>query len=145
MTDRPGTGCALAVLLGALVWAGGFAVVNAAPATAEPTGEVGTALIAGKATWYCSESSACTRGYGPSDMVAAIDPTLGIAKGEWVTVTHGSRAVVVRIVDVCACTGSRVIDLTSGAFSRLADPSRGVIDVEIETGTPSLPATDTAP
>jgi hypothetical protein len=43
--------------------------------------EIGTSLQSGSATWYCSPTSACTHGYGPSDMVGAIDPTLGIDKG----------------------------------------------------------------
>jgi hypothetical protein len=120
-------------------------------------GGIGTALVGGTATWYCSSTSPCTRycsstspctrGYGPSDMVAAIDPTLGIAKGDQVTVRHDGRTITVRIVDVCACAGERLIDLTSGAFARLAPLSRGVIDVTIEAGGPALtlPPTDVAP
>jgi hypothetical protein len=110
-------------------------------------GGIGTALVGGTATWYCSSTSPCTRGYGPSDMVAAIDPTLGIAKGDQVTVRHDGRAITVRIVDVCACAGERLIDLTSGAFAQLAPLSRGVIDVTIESGGPgvTLPPTDVAP
>jgi hypothetical protein len=110
-------------------------------------GGIGTALVGGTATWYCSSTSPCTRGYGPSDMVAAIDPTLGIAKGDQVTVRHDGRAITVRIVDVCACAGERLIDLTSGAFAQLAPLSRGVIPVTIELATPgtTLPPTDVAP
>lgn len=114
---------------------------SAIPASGGPA-QIATVLIAGTATWYCGHGSRCTRGYGPSDMVAAIDPTTGIRKGDTVTVRHGDRAVVVRIVDVCACAGARVIDLTSGAFSRLADLSAGVIPVTLEPGI-ELPATDT--
>lgn len=118
---------------------------TAAPEGARPVaqeGEIGTALIGGRATWYCSETSPCTAGYDPEDMVAAIDPTLGIPKGATVTVCHDD-CIVVRIVDVCACAGSRLIDLTSGAFARLAPLDRGVIDVTIEVGGPDLPETDT--
>lgn len=100
---------------------------------------LGTAL-GGTATWYCSKSSACTRGYHPSDMVAAIDPSLGIRKGTLLTVSHGGRSIVVRAVDVCACAGRRLIDLTSGAFARLSPLSAGVIAVTIVPAT--LPATD---
>jgi hypothetical protein len=104
-----------------------------------------SALISGRATWYCGNGSPCTRGTSPDDMVAAIDPTTGIDKGERVTVRHGARSVTVRIVDVCACGGSRIIDLTTGAFRRLAPLSRGVIAVELEFGgpAPTLPPTDT--
>lgn len=84
--------------------------------------------IHGKATWYC-----CTRGYGPSDMVAAIDrKDAPWRKGDRVRVTAGDRSVVVQIVDVCACKGRRVIDLSSGAFLRLAPLSRGVIRITLE-------------
>lgn len=84
--------------------------------------------IHGKATWYC-----CTKGYRPSDMVAAIDrKDAPWRKGDRVRVTAGERSVVVRIVDVCACKGRRVIDLSSGAFLRLAPLSRGVIRITLE-------------
>ena len=101
------------------------------------------AVFGGTATWYCGNGSRCTRGYGPSDLVAAIDPSTGIRKGEVLVVRHQNRAVGVTVVDVCACKGERVIDLTSGAFSQLAPLSRGVIDVAIETqgAVPTLPAT----
>jgi len=99
------------------------------------------------ASWYCSATSPCTAGYGPSDLVAAIDPTTGYEKGERVTVWHGDRSVSVLLVDICQCPGARVIDLTSGAFSRLAPLSAGVIRVVLVPGrvSPTLPPTDTAP
>ena len=105
-----------------------------------------SALISGQATWYCGSGSRCTRGYGPSDLVAAIDrKDTPFDKGDRVTVRHGRRSVTVRIVDVCACRGRRVIDLTTGAFRRLAPLSAGVIDVELEVGGPvvTLPPTST--
>ena len=104
-----------------------------------------TATLSGTATWYCSASSACTRGYGPSDLVAAIDPTPGIERGARLTVSHGGASVTVVVVDVCACKGERVIDLTSGAFRQLAPLSRGVIAVTLTTEgpPPTLPATET--
>ncbi|MBA3583024.1 MAG: hypothetical protein H0W36_00590 [Gemmatimonadetes bacterium] len=103
--------------------------------------------VRGTATWYCGAGSRCTRGYGPSDLVAAIDPTTGIVRGTRLTVTSGGRSVSVRVVDVCACRGERVIDLTTGAFRRLAPLSRGVIPVTIRIGgpRPTLPPTDVAP
>lgn len=113
-----------------------------APRTVEVAGH-----IDGTATWYCGNGSPCTRGYGPSDLVAAIDPTTGIGKGAVVTVSHAGRSVTVRIVDVCLCRDRRVIDLTSGAFKRLAPLSVGVIDVTLSTAGPSVtpPATDVTP
>lgn len=101
--------------------------------------------ISGKATWYClSGRSVCTRGYSDSDMVAAIDTSLGFDKGDRVRVTHGGRSIVVTIVDVCGCPGDRLIDLTHGAFRRLANPDLGWIPVTLESAgaQPTLPATD---
>ena len=114
-----------------------------------PQTDPGTVALGGKATHYCLPgqrgTSYCTRGYGPEDMVAAIDrKDTPWRKGDQVLVTHGSRSVVVTIVDVCACKGARLIDLTSGAFRRLAPLSRGVIAVELmDASTIRPPATDT--
>jgi rare lipoprotein A (peptidoglycan hydrolase) len=126
--------------------------VGSAPETVDTlSGDIAFAMIGGKATWYCGNGSPCTSGYGPADLVAAIDPSTGIGKGARLIVHHGNRHVTVQVVDVCACGGSRVIDLTSGAFSRLAPLSRGVIDVAIEVvdrtpvaaGRMTLPPTST--
>ena len=106
------------------------AVVNVTASVGNvPSTSMPVASIRGTATWYCGAGSPCTRGYGPSDLIAAIDPTTGIEKGERVTVWHGDRSVRVAIVDVCACPGARIVDLSRVAFSQLADPSLGVIPV----------------
>ncbi len=113
--------------------------------TTAPAQQIGTPLngYRGLSSWYCSATSACTKGYGPSDMVAAIDPKLGIAKGTWITVRHDGRSVLVKVVDVCRCKGPRLVDLTSGAFSQLAPLSQGVIPVLIVVeGLPVAPETD---
>ena len=109
------------------------------------TGQVGTVAVSGTSTWYCGNGSPCTAGYGPGDAVAAIDPSLGIPKGTIVTVTGDAGSRRVRIVDVCACGGARIIDLTSGMFRAIVGPlSRGVGTVTIEYGgeAPTLPPTD---
>ena len=111
------------------------------PAVKADPPTLGASLTTGTATWYCGSGSRCTRGYGPSDMVAAIDTDTGYRKGDRVTVRHAGKAVTVRIVDVCGCAGARVIDLTSGAFRRLAPLSRGVIPVTLSAGI-ALPPTD---
>jgi hypothetical protein len=93
----------------------------------------------GTATFYCSDGrdgsprSACTKGYGPDDLVAAIDrKDSEFRKGDRVLVRFGDKAVTVTIVDVCACVDARVIDLTVGAFQRLAPWHMGVLPVTIE-------------
>ena len=115
----------------------------------DPVSITASILLGGKATHYCLPgqrgTSYCTRGYGPEDMVAAIDrKDTPWRKGDRVLVTHGRRSVVVTIVDTCGCPGSRLIDLTSGAFRQLAPLSRGVIAVELtDAASIRLPATDT--
>lgn len=125
-------------------------------------GGIGSVLIAGTATWYCGAGSPCTDGYGPDDYVAAIDSDLGFEKGDQVRVTYGEHVISVVIVDVCACAGERLVDLTTQAFVRLvtndSHPSEadrqhalglGVIPVTIELGgggpRVTLPPTDVEP
>lgn len=120
-----------------------------------PAGDELNLLVAGApprfrglATWYClSGSSACTTGYSQADLVAAIDTDLGFVRGDRIRVRYGDRSVVVEVVDVCRCPGDRLVDLTSGAFARLADLEVGVIPVLIELESPhvTLPPTETMP
>ena len=83
----------------------------------------------------------------PSSLIGAIDTKdTPFRKGDILRVTSGGRSVVVVIRDVCACGGRRVIDLTSGAFSRLAPLSAGIIPVvltAVSTRHYVLPPTDT--
>lgn len=92
--------------------------------------------VEGSATHYClpgqEGTQNCTVGYGPDDFVAAIDrKDSEFRKGDRVLVTHGDESVTVTIVDTCGCPGRRVIDLTSGAFRKLAPLGEGVIDVTL--------------
>lgn len=104
----------------------------------------------GTATWYCGHGSRCPKGYGPDDLVAAIDrKDSSFRKGDRIEVRYSCgkgclRAVVVTIVDVCGCGGVRLIDLTTGAFQRLAPLGLGVIPVTIAPAdaAPTLPPTD---
>ena len=106
------------------------AVVNVTTSEGDPsptTSTPGAIRYTGTATWYCSEGrhgsprSACTRGYGPSDLIGAIDrKDTTFARGDRVTVRYGRKHVTVTIVDTCACADRRVIDLSIGAFERLA-------------------------
>lgn len=99
--------------------------------------------LRGVATWF--RTPGLTGAAGP-----VLRDALGDWRGEHVTVC-ASRCVTVALIDWCAC-GERggeptLIDLSDGAFARLADPSRGVIDVTIEVGRPrmTLPPTDSIP
>jgi hypothetical protein len=82
--------------------------------------------VRGKATWY---------DYRPGH--AAAGPALRRALGKgWrgtkVTACSAGRCVRVTLSDWCACGHGRVIDLDVRSFARLADPSRGVITVEVK-------------
>lgn len=152
---RPRTlwlGAVLALALWAVI---GFVVVQlVSAADPAPTGEIAEPLYGtkGTASWYCGAGSPCTSGY-PGGLYAAAGSELQV--GDW----RGSKVAVcaescvtVTLIDVCGCPGARVIDLYREAFAQLADPSRGVIPVTVESGGASeaaqprmtLPPTDTA-
>lgn len=162
-------GCVLVVVLAVIVAAVLLATPRSAPDTAQGTtgapqshpapsaaafvvpdhtGGAPQPRYRGLATWYClSGSSACTTGYDQADMVAAIDSDLGFNRGDRIRVRYGDKEVVVTIADVCGCPGERLVDLTSGAFARLASLDVGVIPVTIELAGPTatLPATEALP
>jgi hypothetical protein len=85
----------------------------------------------GTASWYCGHGSPCTRGY-PDGLYAAAGPALrqGRWRGRTVTVALGARRVRVTLIDWCACP-SRLLDLYSSAFERLALLSHGLVNVGV--------------
>jgi rare lipoprotein A (peptidoglycan hydrolase) len=89
--------------------------------------------VRGVATWYCLPGvSTCTSGYR-GGLYAAAGPELRIGnwRGRTVKVCGNGNCVVVKLIDWCACGGSRIIDLYNDAFRRLASPSRGGIGVTV--------------
>jgi rare lipoprotein A (peptidoglycan hydrolase) len=66
-------------------------------------------------------------------MYAAAGPLLRVGdwRGRVVRVCGNGRCVTVKLIDWCACPGSRVIDLYSDAFQRLAPLSEGTIQVTV--------------
>jgi rare lipoprotein A (peptidoglycan hydrolase) len=66
-------------------------------------------------------------------MYAAAGP--GLRVGDWrgrvVRVCGNGRCVTVKLIDWCACPGSRVVDLYSDGFQRLAPLSSGTIQVTV--------------
>ena len=94
-----------------------------------PTGEIGTAVgaLKGQATWFASLGSWDYGAAGPRLRAA-----MGNYLGRFVRVCAGSRCVVVKLVTSCACQpDTRLIDLSRSAFSRLGDPSVGVLEVTV--------------
>lgn len=110
------------------------------------SGNIGSSLIGGKATWYDD---------GPG-LYGAAGPLLREAlggdpafRGQSVTVC-AERCVNVTLTDWCAC-GERggvptIIDLSADAFAAIAPLSAGVVDVTIVLGEGpqmTLPPTST--
>ncbi len=89
--------------------------------------------VRGGASWYCLPGvSACTSGY-PGGLYAAAGSELRIGRwrGRTVRVCGNGHCVYVRLIDTCACGGSRIIDLYSDAFRRLAPLSKGSLLVTV--------------
>ena len=113
-----------------------------------------TSQYTGTATWYCSSSSACTHSYPASGAYAAAGTEIRFPgwRGSWVRVCHGGDCVTVQLIDTCACSGNRIIDLYASQFRRLAPLSEGTIRVTVERidggkieSTPTGPPTDVEP
>jgi rare lipoprotein A (peptidoglycan hydrolase) len=92
-----------------------------------------TRRVKGVATWYCLPGvSTCTSGHrGGLYAAAGSELRIGNWRGRMVKVCGNGNCVVVKLIDWCACGGSRIIDLYHDAFSRLASPSRGGIGVTV--------------
>jgi len=103
-------------------------------ATPRPRPVVGSRhRVEGGASWYCRTGvSECHYAYD-GGMYAAAGPALRVGdwRGRHVRVCSGSRCVIVRLIDWCQCYGSRVIDLYSDAFRRLAPLSEGTVRVSV--------------
>ena len=91
--------------------------------------------VTGIATWYGGGGD----GYGPEDIMAngayfdPNDPTTTAANrwplGTWLRVCHLDRCIDVQVRDRGAF--SHALDLSYAAFSQLASPDAGVIDVAV--------------
>jgi hypothetical protein len=101
--------------------------------TPAPVVAGGGSSVSGTASWYClTGRSICTRGY-PGGLYAAAGPALRVGdwRGRTVTVCGNGTCIPVTLIDWCQCYGTRVIDLYSDAFSRLAPLSSGVVNVTV--------------
>ena len=97
--------------------------------TQRPSGRILPPSVAfrGSATWWDSWGHGFYAAAGPK--LRALYPDY---LGKWVTACAGSRCARVRLTTSCACQpDSRIIDLSLDAFSRLADPSLGVLEVTV--------------
>jgi len=101
--------------------------------TTSTAAATGSHRVSGRASWYCKPGvSACTSGYtGGMYAAAGSEIRIGNWRGRIVTVCGNGRCIRVKLIDWCACAGSRIIDLYNDAFSRLASPSIGTLAVTV--------------
>jgi len=113
----------LKTLIGVAAILPGFSLLVSLPAQAA---SCGAASHYGQGDGYGGRITANGERMNPYAMTAA-SPYLRL--GSYVNVTHGGRTVRVRINDRGPYASGRILDLSYGAFSALANPSRGEINV----------------
>jgi len=87
----------------------------------------------GVASWYCKTGVSECHYSRSGGMYAAAGPALRVGdwRGRTVRACARGRCVKVTLIDWCECYGSRVIDLYSDAYRRLAALSSGTIRVTV--------------
>lgn len=87
----------------------------------------------GTASWYCRPGiSECHYAYsGGLYAAAGSELRVGDWRGRTVLACSGGRCVSVKLIDWCECPGSRVIDLYSDAYRRLAPLSSGTVRIAV--------------
>jgi expansin (peptidoglycan-binding protein) len=113
------------------------ALVLSAPVSLDESNEVGLERRAtsGRITYYTGsmlQNPACG-GPDPSNnsMIAAVKKGGKYGCGDTLRIKSGSKSVTVTVVDYCAGCSSTAVDLTSGAFKRLAKLSKGVVNGKV--------------
>ncbi|MFL5680292.1 MAG: RlpA-like double-psi beta-barrel domain-containing protein [Chloroflexota bacterium] len=108
-------------------------IVKAPTSSGSSSSSGGSHRVSGRASWFCKPgTSACTSGYnGGMYAAAGSEIRIGNWRGRVVTVCGNGHCIRVKLIDWCACAGSRIIDLYNDAFSRLASPSVGTLAVTI--------------
>ena len=97
----------------------GFDKASASPAISKPPS---VAALTGTANWYS---------YFEGQAAAGPALRVGDWRGRRVTVTANGGSVTVALTDACQCLGTRLIDLDVRDFGKLADPSLGLVNVEV--------------
>jgi expansin (peptidoglycan-binding protein) len=139
-----GGGAVLAAVIGvAIALQTGGAACAAGPAAAPP---VGGTVHRGKATFYTLASGGgnCSYVGPPADgLYVALSPgeyAAAAACGGYLDVTGPKGKVRAKIVDQCPECPEGHIDLSRGAFARIADPVQGVVPVTYRAAVnPPLP------
>lgn len=108
-----------------------MASITAISAVPVPHKESRQVMTSHRITYYSGKqlkNPACG-GPNPNDhsMIAAVKEGGAFSCGDKVHVQHGSNSVVVKVVDFCESCGHQDMDLTPGAFKKLAPISKGEI------------------
>jgi len=97
----------------------------------------GKLVTGGKATFFLQggAAGACGKVHQDTDLVAAIDKGSfsNALCGKSVTITNvaNKKSVTATIADECpGCSNAQSIDLSKGAFDKIADESTGVVDIQ---------------
>lgn len=125
----------LVVVLGLTGCAGGSSARPAASFTNASASGLSALPQTGKASWYGGQFQGRPTASGEKfDRRAMTAAHATVPFGTFVKVTNleNNRSVIVRINDRFPGTKNRVIDLSEGAFSRIANPDQGVISVQVE-------------
>ena len=96
---------------------------------------VGCAARTGKVSWYGGKYHGRTTASGEvfnKEAMTAAHKDWRFGTRVRVTNPETGRSVVVRVNDRFPATKGRTLDLSEGAFRRIAPLARGVIDAEIE-------------
>ncbi|MFL5777578.1 MAG: hypothetical protein ACJ761_01425 [Chloroflexota bacterium] len=101
--------------------------------TARTSSSGGSHRVRGAASWYCLAGvSACHHSYsGGMYAAAGSELRVGNWRGRSVSVCAASGCIRVKLIDWCACGGSRIIDLYTDAYRRLAPLSTGTQRVTV--------------
>ncbi|KAG0243156.1 hypothetical protein BGW41_002796 [Actinomortierella wolfii] len=102
--------------------------------TPKPSGKV----YSGRGTWFSDTSGQCEHSFSQSDMIVAVNEAqMGKGKnlcGRKLAVKRkgGSTTVIVKVVDMCPSKycGYGDLDISQGAFKKLADLKVGVLQLE---------------
>ncbi|KAI7830605.1 RlpA-like double-psi beta-barrel-protein domain-containing protein-containing protein, partial [Gamsiella multidivaricata] len=95
----------------------------------------------GRGTWFSDTTGSCGKKFSQKDMIVALNEAqMGRMRGKGskcgqkirVKTKGSSKSVVVKVVDTCPhryCSHGQ-LDLSQGAFKKLAPMSKGVLNLE---------------
>jgi hypothetical protein len=108
-----------------------LSAITAAPVPEQEQVEARRTMTSNRITYYSGKQLNNPACGGPNptshSMIAAVKQGGAFSCGDKVQIQHGSKNVVIKVVDYCESCGHADMDLTTGAFSKLAPISQGEI------------------